>query len=72
MEKLTVFEVTDSLRAEGIPGSLLTVLTGMLNTACTVCTYMYMCDNYILPQRIILMALRWLLYMKILKNLCIC
>ena len=30
MEKLTVSEVTDLLRAEGIPDSLLTVLAGML------------------------------------------
>ena len=29
MEKLTVSEVTDLLRAEGIPDSLLTVLAGM-------------------------------------------
>ena len=39
MEKLTVFKVIDLLRAEGIPGSLLTVLTGMQNTACTVCVH---------------------------------
>ena len=30
MEKLTVSEVTDLLRAAGIPDSLLTVLAGML------------------------------------------
>ena len=69
MEKLTVFKVTDLLRAEGIPDSLLTVLAGMWHKwIYTVYTYMYMCDNYMLLQRIILMALHWLLYLKILKN----
>ena len=43
MEKLTVFEVTDLLRAEGIPGSLLTVLTGMQKIACTVCVHICIC-----------------------------
>ena len=43
MENLTVFEVTDLLCAEGIPGSLLTVLTGMQNTACTVCVHACIC-----------------------------
>ena len=44
---------------------------GKVNCVYSVCIYMYMCDNYILSQRIILMALHWLLYLKILKNSCI-
>ena len=39
MEKLTVSEVTDLLRAEGIPDSFLTILAGMSFTTCTsLCT----------------------------------
>ena len=58
MEKLTVSEVTDLLRAEDIPHSLLTVLAGIQHTACTsLCTCM--CDYYMLSQRITLMALHW-------------
>ena len=41
MEKLTVSEVTDLLRAEGIPDSLLTVLAGIRHTTCTV--YVHAC-----------------------------
>ena len=70
MEKLTVSEVTDLLRAEGIPDSLLTVLAGMLYCMHKfVHMYIYMCDNYILSQRITLTELHWLRYLKILRNL---
>ena len=69
MEKLTVSEVTDLLRAEGIPDSLLTVLAGMLYCMHKfVHMYVYMCDNYILSQGITLTELHWLHYLMILKN----
>lgn len=35
MEKLTVSEISDLLRVEGIPEGLLTVLAGTQYTACT-------------------------------------
>ena len=55
MEKLTVSEVTDLLRAEGIPDSFLTVLAGMSYYMHKfVHMYVRMCDNYI-SQRITLM-----------------
>ena len=42
MEKLTVSEVTDLLRAEGIPDSFLTILAGMSLLHAQVCAHVHM------------------------------
>ena len=47
MEKLTVSEVTDLLRAEGIPDSFLTILAGMSLLHAQVCAHVH---NYIFTE----------------------
>ena len=41
MEKLTVSEVTDLLRAEGIPDSFLSILAGMSLLHAQVCAHVH-------------------------------
>ena len=61
-------KVTDLLCAECIPDNLLTVLAGMLYCMHKfVHMYVYMCDNYMLSQRITLTELHCLRYLKISK-----
>ena len=48
MEKLTVSEVTDLLRARGIPDSFVAVLAGMLHTSLCMCVYI--CNNFIFTE----------------------
>ena len=64
MEKLTVSEVIDLLRAEG-SGQLADCFSWYAILHAQVCAHVCMCDNYMLSQRITLTELHWLRYLKI-------
>ena len=57
MEKLTVSEVTDLLRAEGIPDSFLSILAGMSLLHAQVCAHVHSHIIITFLQRTTLMEL---------------